>query len=100
MKKAEQLSETAFTIVATGDDLKQALAAISGHPVIGADTETTGLDPLSSRVRLLQIATPERAYVFDLFQIAAFDHAALRELLSSPQPIKVFHNAKFDAKMI
>jgi DNA polymerase I-like protein with 3'-5' exonuclease and polymerase domains len=73
---------------------------MSSHPVIGVDTETTGLDPLSSRVRLLQIATPERAYVFDLFQIAAFDHPALRQLLSSPQPIKVFHNAKFDAKMI
>lgn len=94
------MSKEAFAIVTTGGELEQAAQAISAHPVIGVDTETTGLDPFRSRVRLLQIATPERTYVFDLFRIAALSHPALRELFSGPLPIKVFHNAKFDAKML
>ena len=76
-EKAELLSKSSFTIVTTPDGVEQALGAISGHPVLGADTETTGLDPLRSRVRLLQIATPDQSFVFDLFQVAAFDHPAL-----------------------
>jgi DNA polymerase I-like protein with 3'-5' exonuclease and polymerase domains len=94
------VSKSSFTIITTDDGLKQALGAISGHPVLGVDTETTGLDPLRSRVRLLQIATLEQSFVFDLFQIAAFDHPALRELFSSEQTVKIFHNAKFDLKML
>ena len=94
------MSETAFAIITTGDELEQALGAISTHSIIGVDTETTGLDPFRSRVRLLQIATPDRAYVFDLFEVAAFSHPTLRGLFSSLQPVKVFHNAKFDAKML
>lgn len=94
------MSQTPFTVITDPAALEQALAAISGHPIIGVDTETTGLDPLRSRVRLLQIATPEQSYVFDLFQVRAFDHARLRDIISSPAPTKVFHNAKFDVKML
>jgi len=94
------VSPTAYTIVTTADGLKEALGAISGQPILGVDTETTGLDPFRSRVRLLQVATPERAFVFDLFQLPAFENAGLRSLFSSATPTKVFHNAKFDLKMI
>ncbi len=99
-KKAELLSKSSFTIVTTPDGVEQALGAISGHSVLGADTETTGLDPLRSRVRLLQIATLDQSFVFDLFQVAAFDHPRFRELFTSDQIIKIFHNAKFDVKML
>lgn len=80
--------------------MESAVAQISGQPVIGVDTETTGLDPFHSRVRLLQIATPERVFVFDLFKVPALEHPALRRLLSEPQPEKVLHHAKFDLKML
>jgi DNA polymerase I len=94
------VSKTPFTVISDPATLKQAVEAISGHPIIGVDTETTGLDPFRSQVRLLQVATPEHAYVFDLFQVRALDDPALRAIISSPQPTKVFHNAKFDAKML
>jgi DNA polymerase-1 len=99
-EKANGVSRTPFTVIKTTDDLKQVVQAISNHPIIGVDTETTGLDPYRSRVRLLQIATPDHNYVFDLFQVAAFDDPALRQLFSSARATKVFHNAKFDVKMI
>ena len=94
------MSRTPFTVVKTESALKQALEAISRHQVIGVDTETTSLDPFVGRVRLLQIATPEHNFVIDLFQFDALKNQGLRELLSSTEPIKTFHNAKFDVKML
>jgi DNA polymerase I-like protein with 3'-5' exonuclease and polymerase domains len=94
------VSKTPFTVITDPADLEQALGAISGNSIIGVDTETTGLDAFRSRVRLLQIATPDQSYVFDLFQVRAFDHASLRSIMSTPHTTKIFHNAKFDVKML
>jgi DNA polymerase I-like protein with 3'-5' exonuclease and polymerase domains len=89
-----------YTIVTTEAALKAAIGAISHEPVIGIDTETTGLDPLRSRVRLLQIATPKETFVFDLFRVPAARNPAIHEVLREPAKIKVFHNGKFDVGMM
>ena len=94
------MSETPFTLITTEPGLEEALGAISRHQVIGVDTETTSLDPFRGRVRLIQLATPDQTFVIDLFPLPAFEHRGLRELLSFDQPIKAFHNAKFDVKML
>jgi len=94
------LSRTPFKLINTEQCLEQALGAISSQPVIGVDTETTSLSPFEGEVRLLQIATPEQSFVIDLLQLPALRNHGLRELLSSAQPVKVFHNAKFDLKML
>jgi DNA polymerase-1 len=51
-------------------------------------------------VRLLQLAVPEQNFVIDLYELQAFEHSGLRDLLSSTGTTKVFHNAKFDLKML
>lgn len=94
------MSRTPFTVIKTLTALEQALEALSRHPVLGIDTETTALDPRDGQVRLLQVATPEHNFVIDLFELPALQHPGLGELLTSPHPIKVFHNAKFDVKML
>jgi len=94
------LSRTPFKLINTEQCLEQALGAISSQPVIGVDTETTSLSPFEGEVRLLQIATPEQSFVIDFLQLPALRNNGLRELLSSAQPVKVFHNAKFDLKML
>lgn len=94
------MSRTPFTVVSSEQALKQALGAISRHQVIGVDTEATSLDPFRGQVRLLQLATPEQAFIIDLFQFPALEHSGLRELFSSTETIKAFHNAKFDVKML
>src|ERR1051325_2907098 len=76
------------------------MQAVANQTALGIDTETTGLDPMRSRVRLLQISTRERNFVVDLFKIEAFNNPALREVFTAPQVVKVFHNAKFDLKML
>src|SRR5436190_9771413 len=96
---------TSYQLVTTADELRRAVDDLSTRQAIGVDTETTDLDPYTSRLRLIQIATPDGVYLIDLNR---FDGdlrqseamAPLRRLVSSPRPIKIAHNAKFDAKFI
>src|SRR5215208_4907029 len=92
-----------YQVIKTADDFRKAIETLAAQPVVGLDTETTDLDPFTSRLRLIQLATPDRVYIVD------FDHfsngnadalAPLRGLLAAPRPIKIAHNAKFDAKFI
>jgi DNA polymerase I len=94
------VSNLPINLITTPEALEAAVRHLTGVSVIGVDTETTGLDPLVSDVRLAQIATAEQTFVIDLFEIDAFNNPALRELFSAPHPIKIFHNAKFDVKML
>jgi len=95
-----------YQLIKTADDLRKAIETLSTQPVVGLDTETTELDPFTSRLRLIQLATPDRVFIVD-FDHFANGHTAesealapLRRLLEAPRPIKIAHNAKFDAKFI
>src|SRR5258708_1251781 len=97
---------TNYEVIKTPDDLNRAIEKLSSQPTLGLDTETTDLDPLTARMRLIQLAAPDKVYIFDLDAFRNFDLAKgeelapLRRLLQSPRPIKIAHNAKFDAKFI
>src|SRR5918999_6189500 len=97
---------TPYQLITTAADLRAACDTLSRFDAVGFDCETTALDPYRGRLRLVQLAGPEGpAYLFDLFRLASNGDAAeveslapLRQLLASPRPVKVAHNAKFDAK--
>lgn len=68
--------------------------------VIGVDSETTGLDPHIDRLRLVQLAVPEKpVLVIDIFRANDEDLETLSEVLSSDS-VKVFQNAKFDINFL
>jgi DNA polymerase-1 len=97
-----------YQVIKTEEALRKAVESLSAHQVIGLDTETTELDPYVGRLRLIQLATPSGVYIIDLDAFSGSNGdlrnsnalAPLRELLSAPRPIKIAHNAKFDAKFI
>src|SRR6476619_6001320 len=97
---------TNYEVIKTPQDLRRAIETLSSQPALGLDTETTDLDPLTSRLRLIQLAAPDKVFIVDLdaFRNEDFSKsealAPLRRLLSDPRPIKIAHNAKFDAKFI
>lgn len=102
---------TSYRLIKTEEELRKAVELLSTHQVIGLDTETTELDPYVGRLRLIQLATPSGVYIIDLdaFSAAAGGNgnlrdlpalAPLRDLLSAHRPVKIAHNAKFDAKFI
>jgi DNA polymerase I-like protein with 3'-5' exonuclease and polymerase domains len=58
--------------------------------------ETTGLDPLTDRPRLIQLFLPDTAYLIDLFTVSA---ALLAPLFATPK-CWIGHNVKFDIKFL
>ena len=97
---------TNYQLITTADELRKAIANLEAQPVVGLDTETTELDPYTSRLRLIQLATPDLVYIIDFDKFADGDTRKsealepLRRLLAAPRPIKIAHNAKFDAKFL
>jgi DNA polymerase I len=93
-----------YQIIKTSDELRKAIEILETQPVVGLDTETTDLDPYTSRLRLIQLASADCVYIVDFDHFANGDAnealAPLRRLLEAPRPIKIAHNAKFDAKFI
>ena len=98
------MSATNYRLITTSEDLQAAIEDLSKQAAIGFDTETTSLDPYSGRIRLVQLATTDFVYIIDLDQFANSDGAKseglapLRTLLAAARPVKIAHNAKFDAK--
>jgi DNA polymerase I-like protein with 3'-5' exonuclease and polymerase domains len=97
---------TNYQLIQTPEELRKTIENLTSQPVVGLDTETTELDPYTSRLRLIQLATPDRVYVIDFDRFSDGDTRKsealepLRRLLAAPRPIKIAHNAKFDAKFI
>lgn len=99
-----QMIEANYQLITNANDLRFAVEELFKHQVIGLDTETTDLDPYRGKVRLVQLSTPDEVFIFDLF---AFNEPKqnenlnpLRDVLSSSRPVKIAHNAKFDAKWL
>ena len=85
-----------YTLVTEPAQLERVLPALHADPVLSCDTETTGLDFRTDSLRLVQIATPVHAYLFDVRRIPT---EALFPLFSTPRRW-LFHNAKFDLKFL
>ena len=94
---------TNYQVIKTAEELRRAIETISSQPVVGLDTETTDLDPFTARLRLIQLATPERVFILDFDAFSNGNAEALdplKRLLKASRPIKIAHNAKFDAKFL
>src|SRR6266436_8006527 len=95
-----------YKLITNAEDLRRATGELFNKQAIGLDTETSLLDPYLGRLRLVQLASAERVYIIDLNAFPDGDFSKsealepLRQLFSSPRPIKIAHNAKFDAKFI
>lgn len=85
-------------LVTTPAELSDVAARLAPLRAIGVDFETTSLDPYCGRIRLVQLSDGEETWVIDLDEIAPDDRAPLADLLAAPRPVKVAHNAKFEAK--
>jgi DNA polymerase-1 len=97
---------TRYQVITTAAELRRAVDELSQKHAVGLDTETTELDPYIGRLRLIQLASADGVYIVDLNRFAEGEMklsealAPLCRLFTSPRPIKIAHNAKFDAKFI
>ncbi|HEY0428395.1 MAG TPA: DNA polymerase [Pyrinomonadaceae bacterium] len=97
--------EIYFQVITDAETLGKVCETLKSEEVLGFDTETTELDPYEGIIRLVQLSTGKETQVIDLKAFAArgdlrtlAELAPLRELLAADRPIKIAHNAKFDAK--
>ena len=85
-----------YTIVSNVSTLNSALQPLFQAEVLAIDCETTGLDPLTDSIRLIQIAAPNHpVLLIDLPAIPKSDRQLLKKLLCN-SAVKIAHNAKFD----
>jgi DNA polymerase-1 len=80
-------------------DEGQAVAALAGFsdaPFVALDTETSGLDPHTDRVLLIQVGTDTQQVLIDATRVGR----RWVEALFSPDRVVVMHNATFDLKML
>jgi DNA polymerase-1 len=109
------MQELNHRLITKAEDVAAACEQLARHSELGFDTETTSLSPFEGRVRLVQLAAAgEPVYVFDLDRFTAGGDdsarresartveslAPLRRLLAATRPVKIAHNAKFDAKWV
>jgi len=99
--------EIYFQLITDAETLRKVCEELGKEDFLGFDTETTALDPYDGMLRLVQLSTGRDTKVIDLKPFAtrgdlrtSAELAPLRDLLSAPKPIKIAHNAKFDAKWI
>lgn len=100
------MTDRGYRVIKTARELAEALEPMFKANVLGLDTETTALDPYKGELRLIQLASPSEVIIIDLRALTETELLInstlkpLRDLLASPFPLKVAHNAKFDAKWI
>ncbi|MBC8410396.1 MAG: hypothetical protein H8E12_16990 [Rhodobacteraceae bacterium] len=80
-------------------ELEEALAYLQPKTILGLDTETTGLDPLTDKVLLISVGDETAQFVIDVAQLGS-DITPFMEFITSKNIVKVLHNAKFDYKML
>ena len=86
----------ACTVVTEPAALTRLLPQLYAAPRLGVDTETTGLDPLTDRLRLLQLATTDQVIVVDL---ATVPLPMLVPLFAQEREWLV-HNGLFDVRFV
>lgn len=94
------MEDLRYNLVSDAAGVVESAKRLGVGTAIGLDTETTGLDPHTARLRLIQAAVPGEVFIYDCFRLDAEALGPLFELLAAPSPVKIAHNAKFDAKFI
>lgn len=90
-----------YIILSSLDEIKKVSDDLIASRYVGIDCETTGLNAITSKLRLIQFSDGEQCYIIDCFDFKLPDLAeALHSFLTNPACIKIGHNLKFDYQFI
>jgi DNA polymerase-1 len=86
-----------YQLIEKQSEVKSAVQQLAAHRILALDTEGTSLDPHDTKLLLLQVAIPEKAF---LFAVQKVNLELLKPLLEDNQKLKIVQNGKFDYEMI
>jgi len=92
-----------YKYITNEEDAGRAIEEILKHPRIPIDTEVTDLDPYLAKLSLVQMGTPNFAYVFDVrhdTEHSSLHVSKLDPVLNNNSILKVLQNAVFDMKVL
>ena len=93
----EIATDIKYKFITTDRDVLTVVPELEKAPIISIDTEGTKFDPFTAKLLLFQIATKEKAYVFDCAKV---DVLPLKHILEAERPLKIAQNAKFDYSLL
>jgi DNA polymerase-1 len=93
----EIAADIKYKFITTDRDVLTVVPELEKAPIIAIDTEGTKFDPFTAKLLLFQIATKEKAYVFDCAKV---DILPLKYILEAERPLKIAQNAKFDYSLL
>jgi DNA polymerase-1 len=88
-----------YSYIKTMEEAYRALEVIERYPIVEFDSETTGLDPLTDKIVLMQFGITGKSYVFDVRK-GNVDASIFKALLESPKHLKLIQNSIFDVEMV
>ena len=94
---AGNYNEFEYELIQDQSRLAQVAELLATEKVLGIDTETTGLDPYTVDLLLLQISTADKVYIVDCKRVVPL---ALKAVLENPDILKIAQNAKFEYVML
>ncbi|MEO5951230.1 MAG: DNA polymerase, partial [Chloroflexia bacterium] len=94
---AGNFNDFEYELINDPSRLAEVAELLSQEKVVGLDTETTGLDPYTSELLLLQVSTFDKVYIVDCRRVVPL---ALKGMLENPGIMKVAQNAKFEYVML
>lgn len=97
MPELRLLPKTSYELIEDQSQVTEVAKALAREPVLSLDVEGTSLDPYSSQLLLFQIATPQKAYLFDVRHL---DLKPFAEIFADEKVLKLLQNAKFDYGML
>jgi len=86
-----------YELIETQEGVEKAINELKKREILAVDTEATDLDPYAATLLLIQVGTPEKAYIFNHQKV---DTSPLKTLLEDPKRLKILQNAKFDYEML
>ncbi len=98
-----RLPKPNYKYITKVDEACAALDEITNYNILEVDSETTGLDPYTSKISLLQIGIPNKAFVFDVRCDTEHSDVGLdlfKQVLTDKSILKILQNAVFDMKVL
>ncbi len=86
-----------YELVETEEQVQKAVGELKKREVLAVDCEASELDPYNTKLVLVQVGTPQKAYIFNFQKV---DISPLKSLLEDPKRLKIVQNGKFDYQML